>query len=135
MLALQTPYFGAMTTIAQLVREARARKKWTQEYAAERMGVKRNWIAQIETDGIDLPRPEMLALIERHLGVSREEMLRAAGYLGPSLEINLMDEFMRIAAIDDLEDQIAELQRLPPAVYASVEAMAHLILRRTTRQG
>lgn len=134
MLATRTLYVRRMRSLGDLVSEARARKGWTQEEAAERLGVKRNWLAQLETDRIDLPGPEYLEILERHYGVSREEMLRAAGYLGPPLAYDLLGEMRRIAAIDDLEERIEALRQLPPEVFLVIEAAAHGLLRRSVRQ-
>ncbi len=122
-----------MASLGEVVREARLRKKWSQEVAAERMGVDRNWLAQLETDRIDLPKPERFELLERHLGISREEMLRAAGYLGPATDIELMSEFRRVATIEDLEQQMEALEALPNEVFVALEAMAHRLLRERLR--
>lgn len=134
MLVPQTSYASLMRTLADLVRQARVGKKWSQETAAEHIGVERNWIAQLETERIDLPSRERLELLERHLGISREEMLRAAGYLGPAAKVDLMAEFRRISVIADLEDQMQALEALPPDVFVALEAMAHRILRQRFRQ-
>lgn len=130
-LAAQTSYACLMSTLAELVKEARQRKKLSQEQAAELMGVDRNWLAQLETDRIDLPSPDRFELLERYLGVTREEMLRAAGYLGPAREADLFAEIARIAAIDDLTDRMAELRRLPSQVFDVIEAMALAMVRQS----
>lgn len=131
-----TFYSIRMDTLGDLVRAARTRNKWTQEELAERMGVDRNWIAGVETDRIQLPSPDRIELIEQHLGITRQEMLRAAGYLGPSTDADqLFAEISRIAALDSLSDRVAALRRLPPPVYALVEAMAvSLVLKSVGRQ-
>lgn len=131
MLARRTFYSTFMQTLAELVRDARNRNKWTQEELAERMGVERNWIAALETSRIELPSPDRFELLERHLGVTREEMLRAAGYLGPAREADLFAEISRIAAIDDLSDRMAELRRLPSQVFDVIEAMALAMVRQS----
>lgn len=130
-LGQQTIYDSAMQTLGDLVREARQRKHLSQEGAAERMGVERNWLAQLETNRIELPGPARFELIERHLGVTREEMLRAAGYLGPARDGDLYGEISRIAALDDLGDRMAALRRLPPAVFRVIEAMALALVRQS----
>lgn len=130
-LATPTFYSSVMRTLAELVRDARARKKMTQEEMADHMGVERNWLAAVETGRIELPSPDRFELLERHLGVTREEMLRAAGYLGPEREADLFAVISRIAALDDLTDRIAALRSLPPPVFAVIEAMALAMVRQS----
>lgn len=130
-LVRDTFYSNVMQTLAEMIRDARNRNKWTQEELAERMGVERNWIAALETGRIELPSIDRFELLEQHLGVTREEMLRAAGYLGPAREADLFAEIARIAAIDDLVDRMAELRRLPPQVFDVIEAMALAMVRQS----
>lgn len=131
MLVTDTFYSTVMQTLADLVRAARARKKLTQEELAERMGVERNWLASVETGRIELPSPDRFELMERHLGITREDMLRAAGYLGPARESDLFAEITRIAALDNLTDRMDALRDLPPQVFDVIEAMALAMVRQS----
>jgi transcriptional regulator with XRE-family HTH domain len=123
------------TTLGRLVRDARAELKLTQEEAAERMGVERNWLAQIETDRVSLPSPEKLAVLERYLGLSREAMLRAAGYLGPAMGDDIVTVFRRVALTADLEDKIRLIESLPVEVQAALEVFAAQLVRERLRGG
>jgi transcriptional regulator with XRE-family HTH domain len=123
------------TTLGRLVRDARAELKLTQEEAAERMGVERNWLAQIETDRVSLPSPEKLAVLERYLGLSREAMLRAAGYLGPAMGDDIVTVFRRVVLTADLEDKIRLIESLPVEVQAALEVFAAQLVRERLRGG
>lgn len=123
-----------MRTLATLVQEARARRGWTQEEAAEAMDVSRGWIGQLETGLIKRPRPPFRKKLEEHLGITREDMARAVGEIGPAQTIDMWNEIRRIAAISEPEDQEEELRGLPPEVLRVLEGLAVNLVRRTFRQ-
>jgi XRE family transcriptional regulator, regulator of sulfur utilization len=107
-----------------LIKRARETRGWTQDELAERMDVNRGYIGQLEAGTIKLPRGERLAQLEQLLGISREDMLRAAGRLGPATEFDLWHELRRISAMQDLDDRVAALEHLPPEVLQILEDLA-----------
>lgn len=122
-----------MTEFAKLIQKARESKGLTQQELAELMGVSRGYIGQLETGLIKRPRPKFIALIEKHLGLGREEILRAQGQLGPDVSTDLMAEVRRIARIPDVDDRVSELEQLSPELLELVEALAVDHVRRSFR--
>lgn len=121
-------------SLADLVREARLRKKWTQDDLAEAMDVSRGYIGQLETGLVRHPREKYLRLLEKNLNLTREQLLRAGGLLGAETDFDVMAEIKRIAAIDDLDQQEAELRLLPSEVVQLMESMALQHVRRAFRR-
>lgn len=130
--------------LADLIKEARARKRnkdgkpWTQDDLAEAMGVSRGYIGQVETGLIRRPRPPYRRLFLDTLNLSEEEWLRSTGELPPREAMDVEAEIRRIAAIQDLDDQAAELELLEqthPALIRLMEAMAMRRAREAFRPG
>lgn len=113
-----------MTPFARLIQQAREAKGWTQFELAEEMGVSRGYIGQLETGLIKRPRPKYVALLEKHLGLTQEEILRAQGQLGPETSTDLLVEVRRIARIPDLDDRVSELEQLSPELLELLEGLA-----------
>lgn len=124
-----------MTPFAKLIQQARETKGWTQNELAEAMGVSRGYIGQLETGLIKRPRPKYVALLEKHLGLTKEEILRAQGQLGPEASTDLLVEVRRIARIPDLDDRVSELEQLSPELLDLVEDLAVEHVRRTFQRG
>jgi transcriptional regulator with XRE-family HTH domain len=124
-----------MSPLAELIKSARDAREWTQDDLAEAMGVSRGYIGQLETGLIKRPRAKYMGLLERHLKLSREEILRATGELGPSVSTDVLAEIRRIARIPDHDDRMAELYLLPPEVIEVIESLAVDFVRQTFRQG
>lgn len=118
-----------MRTLGDVVREGRRTKGWTQEKLAEAIGVNPGYIGQIETGVVKLPGPDKLELLERALGVSRADMLRAAGLLGPDEQIDVLAELRRIDALPSDELKIRALRQLPQEVQHALEVLARETLR------
>lgn len=110
--------------LAQLIREARLAKEWSQADLATHMGVSRGYIGQLETGKIGLPRQQQREQLERLLGISQEQMLRAAGQLSPTESIDIMAELRRIRAMANPDDRVRALKALPPEVVQSIEDLA-----------
>jgi len=123
-----------MDTLAQVVKRAREKKGWSQEELAERLGVSKGWVGQVETGRIDRPRPRYLALLEQHLGVSRDELARGMDMLGPAATGDVLVEIRRIRAIDDPVQRAQALRELPPDLYEMIEWLALDMVRLTFRQ-
>lgn len=119
---------------ADLIREARIKKGWTQDQLAEAMDVSRGYIGQVETGLVRHPREKYLRLFEKHLNLTREQLLRAGGLLGAESKYDVMAEVRRIAAIDNLDQQEAELRQLPPELVQLMENMALQHVRRAFRR-
>lgn len=112
------------TRFGQLIKQARENRRWTQDDLAERLNVNRGYIGQLEAGTIKMPRPERLQLLEHHLGISREAMLRAAGRLGPAPQIDIMAELRRINAIDDPDTRVQALEDLPEDVQEVIRRLS-----------
>jgi transcriptional regulator with XRE-family HTH domain len=123
-----------MTPFAKLIQQAREAKGWTQQELAEAMEVSRGYIGQLETGLIKRPRPQYIALLEKHLGLTKEEILRAQGQLGPQASIDLLAEIRRIARISDIEDRMAELEQLSPELLDLIQAQALDFVHQTFRR-
>lgn len=63
----------------RVVRERRKQLNWSQEDLAERSGMRRPHLAQLETGRIRFPEPEVRAAIAKALGTTDGELLRLAG--------------------------------------------------------
>lgn len=120
-----------MTPFAKLIQQAREAKGWTQNELAEEMGVSRGYIGQLETGLIKRPRAKYIDLLVEHLGLSKQEILRAQGQLGPDTSMDLLTEVRRIARIPDLDDRVAELEQVSPELLELMEGMALDHVRRT----
>lgn len=107
-----------------LIKRAREEQGLTQEQLAERLNTNRGYIGQLETGSIKLPGPKRMALLERYLGVSRDQMLRAAGRLGPADSIDLAAELRRIRAIEDPETRAQALEDLPDDIQESIRLLS-----------
>jgi transcriptional regulator with XRE-family HTH domain len=118
-----------MPTLGDVIREARRTKGWTQEKLAEAIGVNPGYIGQIETGVVKLPGADKLEMLERSLGVSRANMLRAAGLLGPDEHIDVLAELRRIDALPNDESKIQALRQLPQEVQHALEVLAREALR------
>src|SRR4028119_2487433 len=112
-----------MPTLGDVIRKARHTKGWTQEKLAEEIGVNPGYIGQIETGVVKLPSAGKLELLERALGVSRADMLRAAGLLGPEEQIDILAELHLIVALPNDEAKIQALRQLPQDVQALLEVL------------
>ncbi len=112
------------TRFGLLIKQAREDRRMTQERLAELLNVNRGYIGQIEAGTIKFPGPQRLELLEEHLGISREEMLRAAGRLGPAPQIDIMAELRRINAIDDPDTRVQALEDLPEDVQEVIRRLS-----------
>jgi transcriptional regulator with XRE-family HTH domain len=117
-----------------LLKQARKERGWTITVAAERLELGRSYYAHLESDRINVLRPEVLERIERVLGVSREEIARAAGLIGPPPAADVYDEIKRLADLASDEDRYAALLRLPPDVFQAIEVLAVSLVRAASRQ-
>lgn len=118
-----------MSKLGDVIREARRGKGWTQEKLAEEIGVNPGYIGQIETGVVKLPGAEKLAHLERVLGISRADMLRAAGLLGPEERVDVLADLRRIGTLSTDEAKIAALRELPEEVQRALEVLARDTLR------
>jgi transcriptional regulator with XRE-family HTH domain len=113
-----------------LIKDARRKRGWSITQLAERLDVGRGYVGQLETDRVQRPRPEILQRIEEVLGVSREDIARAGGFLGPDVKLDPFAEFKRLAALPTDEDRYEALLRLPPDVVQALGTIAETMLRR-----
>lgn len=114
-----------------LIKAARTKRGWSMADLAQRLEVSRGYVGQLELDMIvGLPRPHVLEAIERELGVRREDMARASGYLGPSTTVDPYAEFKRLADLASDDDRYQELLKLPPGVLPAIGVIARTLISR-----
>jgi transcriptional regulator with XRE-family HTH domain len=123
-----------MNTLAHIVKQAREAKGWSQEELAEKIGVSKGWVGQVETGRIDRPRPKYLTLLEDHLGISRDELARGMNMIGPAATGDVLVELGRIRQIADSKERAAALRGLPRDLYEMIEWLALDMVRRTFQQ-
>lgn len=123
-----------MNALGQLIRNARESKDLSQEELAELLGVSKGWVGQVETGRINRPRAQYLALLEQHLGISRDDMARAMGMIGPEVTLDVQAEVRRLREIDDPKVRAAALRALSHDLFQVMEAMALDMVRQTFEQ-
>jgi transcriptional regulator with XRE-family HTH domain len=74
------------SSLAELVTQRRKALGYTMRSLAARVGVSSAYIVHIEHGRIATPSPPVVTALARELHVSEEMLLRAIGYLRPSLE-------------------------------------------------
>lgn len=62
-----------MRPLANNIREARKNKGWSQERAAQKLGIKRPAYAKYEEDRAQ-PKADMLRIIMEHFGIQEQDM-------------------------------------------------------------
>lgn len=72
--------------IADLVRESREARGWTQTDLAEATGLRQTYISKIENGEIGLPRDHNIDKLARVFGLARADFYEAAGIQAPRLE-------------------------------------------------
>ena len=72
-----------MSRFADLIRETRQRRGWTQQELADRAGVGRKTIVRWEA-GETTPDPWQVRAVASALGIATEEAFQALGWLEPS---------------------------------------------------
>jgi transcriptional regulator with XRE-family HTH domain len=86
-------------SLGHIVREQRARLRLTQSELAQRVGVSRSAISELEAGRIEQPRASVFARLATALGLPAAALLAAAGY--PATEVLLeleTDELTVLAA-------------------------------------
>jgi transcriptional regulator with XRE-family HTH domain len=126
--------FNSMGHIGHLVKRAREAKGWTQQELANRMGIDAPYISQVERGKINLPEPDRLEAIERALGVSRAEMLRELGYLGPPDDFDFIEATRRVLSLESPDAQEAALMSFPDQYLAAVQSLVELSSRLVFRR-
>jgi transcriptional regulator with XRE-family HTH domain len=86
-------------SLGHLVREQRARLRLTQSQLAERVGVSRSAISELEAGRIEQPRASVFARLATALGLPAAALLVAAGYPASDVMLELeTDELAVLAA-------------------------------------
>jgi transcriptional regulator with XRE-family HTH domain len=132
-LTVRTTYIRRMRrqTLGRLVQQARERKGWTQEVMAEQTGVSRSTIANIESGVTKLPKTQQLEAIERHLDLSKEEMLRAAGRLDMP-EDDVLEAMQQIDRLSTEAERLAVFRSLPASVQRAIRKLSADFLQAAT---
>ena len=116
------------TRLAGLVRARRERLHLTQQELAQRIGVSRSEISEIEAGRIQHPRPGVFARLGKVLGVPGAALLAAVGYAASeaagipgAIEIEEAEELLVLGSLLSqmtagertwLRDRLRELQQL-----------------------
>ncbi len=85
------------SSLGQLVRDQRARLHLTQSELAERVGISRSAISELEAGRIEQPRVTVFARLASALGIPAAALLTAAGY--PASEVLLEIEADELAVL------------------------------------
>ena len=122
--------------VGDKVKRAREARGWSQQELADRMQqvladqtgdpVTAAYISQVERGHIALPGPDRFAAFERVLGVSRVELLRELGYLGPAESFDFITEARRVLQLPTPEEQEAALEAFPLEYLQILRAMVAL---------
>lgn len=96
-------------SLGRLVREQRARLRLTQAELAERVGVSRSAISELEAGRIEQPRASVFARLAAALGLPAAALLAAAGY--PATEVLLEVETDELAVLAASLARIAGSER------------------------
>jgi transcriptional regulator with XRE-family HTH domain len=89
---------AASTTLAQLVREQRARLHLTQAELAARVGVSRSAISELEAGRIEQPRASVFMRLAAALGLPAAVLLAAAGHPSSGLALELEADALAVLA-------------------------------------
>lgn len=135
MLVVRSTYIGCMKrqTLAQLIQRTREQKGLTQEGLAELTGISRSTIANIEAGNTKLPKPPQLAALERHLGVTREEILRAAGQLDEPEE-DVLAAMYQIDRLSTEAERLDAFRSLPDPIRRAIRKLASDFLSAATQE-
>jgi transcriptional regulator with XRE-family HTH domain len=96
-------------SLGHLVRAQRARLRLTQSELAQRVGVSRSAISELEAGRIEQPRASVFASLATALGLPAAALLAAAGY--PATEVMLELETDELAVLASSLARIAGSER------------------------
>jgi transcriptional regulator with XRE-family HTH domain len=119
----------AKLTFGQEVRRRRRERNLSQEALAEKVGVTREAISQIERGKTQRPENELLDKLGAALDLSRVQIAYLLGEGPPPSEIDLAIELERIASLPTVEERAQALRGLPKPVFDALEALAVDIVR------
>lgn len=113
-------------TLGRRIRQLRDGLGLTHEQVAKLAGISRSYVSRIEADKVDLPSKEVLPRLAEALGTSRDDLLRASGYLEPFPTL-LDDPAMEIA--------FRHVETLPPEDQREVLEFVAYVMHRRRRRG
>lgn len=93
-------------TLGRRVRELREAKRWSQIDLADQAMVSAGYVSKLENDVYRRPSADVLLRLARALGVTPEELYRAAGYVEPPLPDPDLDDA-------ELQLYLSQIGRLP----------------------
>ncbi len=70
-------------TLGRRIKQLRHALDLTHAQVAERAGISRSYVTRLEADQVDLPSKEVLPRLAEALGTTRDDLVRAAGYIAP----------------------------------------------------
>ncbi|HEV8228487.1 MAG TPA: helix-turn-helix transcriptional regulator [Candidatus Limnocylindria bacterium] len=122
---------GSTPPLGLLVRTNRERLRLTQQQLAERVGVSRSAISELEAGRIEQPRAAVFARLGKALGLPAAALLAAAGY--PASEVVMEIEADELALLAASLAQLAGSER-DWLKARLVELRELLVLRRSRRR-
>lgn len=118
-----------LPTFGEELRRYRRRGDFTQEQLAEKLGITREAVSQMERGEIKRPNNDVLKKLEDILGLSR---LRAYQLIGEVLEVNQADPSLllqQIAALPSHEDRMVAWKELPQPLREAVTVLMKDLLQ------
>jgi len=108
------------------LRELRLAKDLTHAQVGEAAGISRSYVSRLESGEVGLPSRDVLRRLAAVLGTSRDDLLRAAGYLEPHPTV-----------VDDpaLEIAFRHVETLPPEDQREVLEFVAYVMHRRRRRG
>jgi transcriptional regulator with XRE-family HTH domain len=113
-----------MATVGERIRDVRVKRDWTQEKLAEKAGVSKSFLSEVENKGKNISL-ELLLKIATALGAS-------LGYLASGEEIQ-QQERKPVMIPAELAEAAQELELSFPETLDLMEAYGALIARRSSR--
>ncbi len=112
-------------TLGKRIKQLRHALDLTHAQVAERAGISRSYVTRLEADQVDLPSKEVLPRLAEALGTTRDDLVRAAGYIDPPPTV-LDDPAMEIA--------FRHVETLPPEDREAVLEFVAFVLQRRRRR-
>lgn len=123
-----------LPTFGEELRRYRKQSDFTQEQLAEKLGITREAISQMERGEIKRPNNNVLKKLEDILGFSR---LRAYQLIGEVLEVNQADPSLllqQIAALPSHEDRMIAWRKLPQPLREAITVLMKDLLQESALQ-
>lgn len=122
-----------MASLAEVVKNARKRRRLTQEALADAVGKSVSWVGMLETEKLDRPKNTELHSLSRALQVPVEDLLVAMGQLEePAEDPALL--LQRIAALPTAEERLGAVEALPEPVFRALAILSNDLVAAKSQQ-